>query len=248
MIKIGGESINARTIGSKRVVACYIGGELIFSEPDPWYIMDSLANHYDLLNNTGNGFDPTSTVWADLVGGADMTLHNVSFGLRSLVFAGNADAKGVHRGVDVETFTMFSTHRFPDFTGLVHPRIFGENPFPTLYARSNRGYAYAYYGQGIDTDFAPQYIPPLNRIMRTAIRWRGAGHPIELFVDGVRVGQVGPTNSYPAKAATKYLGCNSGTTRTLTGEFFEHMVYTKPLEDAEILHNYNVSVRRYGEG
>jgi len=93
-----------------------------------------------------------------------------------------------------------------------------------------------------------QYIPPLNRIMRTAIRWRGAGHPIELFVDGVRVGQVGPTNSYPAKAAAKYLGCNSGTTRTLAGEFFEHMVYTKPLEDAEILHNYNVSVRRYGEG
>jgi hypothetical protein len=247
MRRIGVKETVARYIGEKRVAARYIGENLVFAESEPWYITDGLAHHYDFINNTGDGHDPLAAVWADLAGGVDMDLQNIAFGDRALVFAGNNNAKGIYRGVNLREFTIFNTHAFSALTPLIHPRVFAENPSPTLYAQSGQGYAYAYYGQGLDRAFAPPYIPTVNQIMHTAIRWKGPGNPAELFVDGVQVGQVGPISVYPTATTLKYLGGNSGTTRTFAGEFFEHMVYTKPLTDGEIMHNFVVSKKRYGE-
>ena len=242
MRKIGDKDVLARYIGDKQVMERYVGEDLISKA---WYIGDGLAHHFDFHNNTGGGHDQAAITWADLTGGANMELHNVTFGERSLVFGGNTNAKGTYRGMNVREFTIFNTHLIPSLAPLVHSRAYGENPQPTLYTRSNRDHAYAYYAQGIDMEFTPLYIPLVSQIVRTAIRWAGPGNPVELFIDGVLVGRVGPVNQFPAAAAIKYLGCNSGTTRTFVGEFFEHLVYTRALTDAEILHNNKVSGFRY---
>ena len=247
MRMIGEKRVVARYIGESPVAARYVGEDLIFKNDDGWYIIDELLHHFDYINNTGSGHDPLATMWADLAGEANASLVGVSFGPRSIVFAGNNNAKVQYSGQNVGIYTIFNTHLVTARQGQ-HPRIFGENPYPTLYLQSNHNYSYGLYAQSIDTFFLPQFIPPMNTVIATAMRWAGPGSPIELFVNGEKVAQLGPTNVYPGNTTVKYLGANSGTARTLTGEFFEHLVYSRALTDAEIQHNFQVSKARYSAG
>jgi len=238
MRAIGELPVVAWYIGARHVISRYVGDELIFED----YIHEGLLHRFDGRNNTGEGYDPDSAVWVDLVTGNPATLEDAFWQDFGVVFS-ESDSKVVYSGQSVGQYTIFSTHRVLAFQGF-HPRFFGETPYPTLYLHSNNDFAYAFFGQGKDTYFSPQIIPPLGSIVQAAVRFGGTG-VIDLFFNGQLVADLTDVTLYPVPVPTMYIGNRATNDRALTGEVYEHLVYNRPLSDAEVLHNFRVSSRRY---
>ena len=238
MRTIGENPVAARYIGARHVISRYVGERLIFRD----YIHDGLLHQFDGINNTGEGHDPASNVWVDLVSGISATLEDVFWQDFGVVFSA-LTSKVIYSGQSVLQYTIFSTHRVAAFQGF-HPRLFGENPYPSLYLHSNSNYAYGLYGQGRDTYFVPQTIPPVGEIVQAAIRFGGTGS-VELFFNGVLAASLEGVTLYPSPTPTMYIGCRQTDDRVFSGEIYEHLVYNRPLSDAEIFHNFEVSKRRY---
>ena len=241
MRTIGDQTVTLRYIGQRHAIGRYVGEQQIFSD----YIHQGLLHHFDGKNNTGEGvFDPNAAVWVDLVTGVQATLQSVSWQNFGVLFA-SAASKVFYEGQSVQHYTIFNTHRISALQG-VHPRIFGEIPYPTLYLNSNVNinYAYAFFGQGKDTPFLPHTIPAPGETVYTAIRFGGNG-VIELFFNGLLAATIASVLLDPAPAATMYIGCRAANDRTFSGEIFEHLVYDRPLSDAEIYHTFLLSQQRY---
>lgn len=214
----------------------------------PEYITDGLAHYFDFNDNEATGtHNPNATGWVDLITGTVATLQNTTWG-DGLVFATN-NAKCYYSGENVVQYTITNTHKIHSLTG-VHPRIFAENTYPSLYLQSNIGYAYGFYGQSKDAAIPPYFIPPTNTLVQATLRFtgtvaQGGSGTVELFVNGVKTGEMTNVTINPSAVATKYIGCRSDNTRTIRGSFFEHLVYTRALSDEEIYNNYLVSTHRY---
>ena len=236
---IGDKPVTARYIGDKHVIARYVGEQQIFID----YIKRGLLHQFDGKNNTGEGvYNPDASVWVDLVTGTQAALENVSWQDFGVVFS-NAASKVFYSGQSVEQYTIFNTHRVAAFTGL-HPRIFGENPYPTLYLNSSVSYAYAFFAQGRDSSFSPATIPVLGNAVQAAMRFGGTG-VVDLFYNGILTASVSAITLYPSPVSTMYIGCRTANDRALNGSVYEHLVYGRALSDGEIYHNFKVSQQRY---
>ena len=238
MRTIGEVPVIARYIGDRHVIGRYVGEQQIFLD----YIRQGLLHQFDGRNNTGNGYDPFATTWVDLVTGVQATLQNVSWQNFGVLFS-NPASKVFYQGQSVQEYTIFNTHMVTAFQG-THPRLFGEIPYPTLYLNSNNNYAYAFYGQGKDTYFVPSTIPPLGTIVQAAVRFGGTG-TIDLFFNGILTATLSNVLLFPSPITTMYIGCRAANDRVFTGEIYEHLVYNRPLSNAEIYHNFLVSSQRY---
>jgi len=239
MRAIGSNIVTARYIGDKHVIGRYIGKQQVFGD----YIHQGLIHHFDGHNNTGNGtFDPDADVWIDLVTGIQAILQNVSWQNYGVSFTSTA-SKVFYSGQNVQQYTIFNTHMITDFIGL-HPRVFGENPYPTLYLNSNLNYPYSLFAQGKDAPFIPSIIPTQGSVMQAAIRFSGS-ETVDLFYNGILTANITDVVSYPSPVSTMYIGCREADDRTFTGKIYEHLVYNRALTDDEVYHNYLVSTQRY---
>ena len=238
MRAIGAAPVAVRYIGAQHVIGRYVGAQRVFID----YIRQGLIHQFDGKNNTGNGvYDPEAPTWTDLVTGTQATLENVSWQDFGVAFT-NVASKVFYQGESVQEYTVLNTHKVSALQGL-HPRLFGENPYPTLYLNSNEGYSYAFYGQGRDAYFSPRTSPPLNTIVQAALRFGGTGS-VDFFYNGIFTSNLF-VQSNPAPVSTMYLGCRAENDRVLTGEIYEHLVYNRPLSNAEIYHNFLVTKQRY---
>ena len=239
MRTIGAVPVTARYIGQRHVIGRYVGARQIFVD----FILRGLIHHFDGRNNVGSGVhDPNADEWVDLVTGATATMQDVSwldFGVR---FA-NPTSKVFYQGQSVDNYTIFNTHKVEDYQGL-HPRLFGEAPYPTLYLHSTVNYAYALFGQGKDAFFVPQTVPPIGTLIFTAMRFGSTG-VVDLFCNGVLTASLSNVLLDPAPVPTMYIGCRAANDRAFRGEIYEHLVYNRALSDQEIYHNFLVSNHRY---
>ena len=239
MRAIGGNIVLSRYIGDKHVIARYVGEERIFID----YLRQGLIHQFDGLNNIGTGtFDPNADVWVDLVSGVEATLQDVSW-LNFGVLFSSTTSKVFYSGENVQQYTIFNTHKVTSFSGS-HPRIFGENPYPSQYLSSNHDYAYGLYGQDRDAPFIPHTIPTLNTVVQTAMRFGDSGL-VDLFYNGILTATLLNVTAFPSPVPTMYIGCRGTNDRTFTGEIYEHLVYNRPLDNDAIYHNFLVSKQRY---
>ena len=239
MRTIGDMPVTARYIGDRHVIGRYIGERQVFAD----YIRQGLLHQFDGKNNTGAGvFDPNATVWVDLVTGLHATLQNVVWQNYGVLFS-NTASKVFYQGQSVRLYTIFSTHKVLAFQG-AYPRLYGENPYPTLYLSSTLNYAYGLFDQGKDTYFRPRTTPPLGEAVQTAMRFGDHG-TVELFLNGVLIASIPDVVLFPEPVLTMYIGCRATNDRAFSGEIYEHLVYDRPLSDDEIYHNYLVTRQRY---
>jgi len=239
MRRIGDRAVIARYIGDKHVIARYVGEQQIFMD----YSHRGLLHQFDGRNNTGTGvYDPNAEVWIDLVTGVQATLQSVSWQNFGVLFS-SAASKVYYQGQSVQQYTIFNTHMVSAFQGM-YPRIFGENPYPSLYLQSALDYRYGLYAQGKDTYFRPATIPAVGAVAHIAMRFGGTGE-VDLFYNGTLAAIVPDVEIYPSPVATMYIGCRTANDRAFSGEIYEHLVYDRALSDAEIYRNYLISSARY---
>ena len=218
------------------------------------HIKDGLRRHFDAINNERVGtHNPSSTNWIDLVGGTSATLQNAIFDSDYGVKFNGTTSKIFYDDDEVQVtgaYTICNTHKINSIISQ-HPRIFGENTFPTLYVRTNvsPNNQYGFFAQNKDIHFG---IPPVafGDIVNVALRFSGtisAGGTgtVELFINGVKVSEITSVTANPIHITRKFLGCRSSNDRTLNGSIYDHLLYDRALTDAEIEQNYLASKELY---
>jgi hypothetical protein len=213
------------------------GTQVVFNKE---YISDGLVQHYDTMKNNGVSYDPLVSTWTDLSGNNDGTIENGVWTERALQFDGTARVK--FEGVITPNYTIMGTFlRYS--TQNAHPRLFGENPYPTMYL-TTASYRYSIYGQGVDTTFLPITVMPANKYVHLAIRYDSSAKLIELFEDGIKVAER-PVSSDAIYTQYAYLGSRNTSDRYLQGEICNFMRYNRVLSDEEIVNNFLIDREKY---
>ena len=250
MINLGNITAENLVVGDQWLMKAIVGEDVVWQRE---YIADGLVQHYDALNNTGSGYDSNATVWKDLVGNNDGTLQlGVNWDTNRLDFN---NGRVRFNGNITNEFTIMGTILLKKQG--IHPRWFGDPRYACVYFHTNAGvnnpYAIAYFSNtdgtipAFDDVFNTRntaVIPPENEVFHIAVR-RGSTKIVELFINGIKVGET--TRAVPdvANVTNAYLGGNSGTTRFFTGSQYSNMIYNKPLTDTEIMNNFIVDRTKY---
>jgi len=241
MRAIGDDRVLRRFVGDNRVLARCVGDDVVFDHRV--HTQRGILTHFDGIDNTAQGVhDPSAVTWMDKAHGAIATLQDITWQDNGAVFGRN-EAKVLYTGKQLSDYTIISTHRIDQFIGS-HPRIWGDNPYPSLYLQSNHNYAYGFYGQGKDTVFPGRFVPPLGKLIQAALRFSGT--TVELIFNGIKIDEITGVTGAIGLPAPIYLGSRSDNTRTLRGAIYEHLVYDRALSDAEMLYDFEVSQLSYG--
>jgi len=150
------------------------------------------------------------------------------------------DDKVRFRGDITNNYSMVITIK-PELVG-VHPRLFAENPFPTIYLHSNQQYRLGFFGQGQDKIFEPSLIPSQTEPTYVVVTYNGTR--ITLYVNGEITGEM-LTKTNPTARETTYLGANATNTRQYTGDIYDFMIYDRVLDDFEIERSYITNNSKY---
>jgi hypothetical protein len=222
------------------------------------YVTDGLVQHYDAINNTGSGHDPLAVVWKDLVGNNDGTLQLGGDWINGNTLRFNGNNRVRFDGKITDDYTIMATMSI--VKSGTHPRLFGDPRYPTVYFHTNAGagneYAFAFYSTAyggtasFDDVFntrSTAVIPEANTSYHVAIRSTGSdgSAKVELFVNGIKVGET--TRGVPAVLNTTnaYLGGNNATNRFLTGTISNFMRYDRVLSDDEVYNNAIIDLNRF---
>jgi hypothetical protein len=192
-------------------------------------IKDGLVLHYDGINNTGSGHSNSSPIWKDLQGSNNATLVGGATWVNNGLSFDGIDASATFAGNITSNYSIVVTIK-PTFTGN-HPRLFGENPFPSMYLRHTMSYGLSFYGQGKDTHFLPVTVPSLSDKTYVVITYDGVD--VILYVNGVRESSMA-TTTLPVSTAVAYLGARNTPDRYYTGEIHDFMIYNRALTPYEI--------------
>jgi len=205
------------------------------------YVEDGLILLFDGENNTGEDkHSNDSTIWkdlskskndAELMGGASWEED----GLRLDGKTGKAKFKG-----DIpNNYTIFITLEADELVG-TYPRLFGEDPFPSMHLRSVSSYALSFNGQNLDKVFPGYiYISPKKKV-NICITYDG--RYISLYYDGEKVSEI-PTSTLPASTINAYLGAREANDRQLKGKIYNFMIYDRVLNYKEIQKNKNICMK-----
>jgi len=248
MRALGGNKVRRRCIGDMRVWARYVGDELIFDHAV--HGQRSLQTHFDVRNNTGQGFhDPTAGTWHDLKGGAVAALANASWGQDGGVVFNGTTSKVSYTGFPLtggtNEYTILNVHKIAALTGQ-HPRIWAESPYPSLYLHSNNQYGYGFFGQGRDAVFPARFTPPVGTLIQAALRFSGT--TVDLFVNGRYIDSLTGVTGTIGNPNPIFLGARAANDRTLNGAIYEHLVYNRALTDEEMVEAFAVSRVLFGIG
>ena len=181
---------------------------------------------------------------------------DATFSPDAVLFNGNSRVR--FNGAITPDYTIMSTMSL-SFTG-AYPRWIAEPGFPTVYFHTSTGlplknYAVAFnlttYG-GVSTydttfnTYATSFVPPENMRFHIAIRHQEAVGKVELFINGIKVGETTAVVPDGRNESNAYLGGrNSGATRFLSGEISNFMRYDRVLTDGEIAQNALVDSMRF---
>ena len=209
-------------------------------------IKSNLLLHYDTKNNSGTGHNLAATMWKDLQGANDATLTsgaNWTGGLGGLFFDGTSGRATFNATVGDLTggYSMVMTIK-PELTG-TYPRLFGENPFPTLYLRSNTDYRFTFYSAGTDTSFSPGVIPSTTKPTYVVMTY--VGTTLTIFVDGKKAGTLTTPDPPDTSAGLAYLGARATDDRFYKGLIYDYMIYDRVLSDFEIERSYITNYSKY---
>jgi hypothetical protein len=203
-------------------------------------IKDGLVLHYDTLNNTGSGYSSTTTTWKDLKGNNDGTIFGSAVWSANALNFDGIDDRVEYIGNITPNYSFVVTVK-PELN-TPHPRIFAENPFPSIYIHSTNK-RISFYGQGLDSSFSPSYIP--STLVPTYIVVTYDGQKIKLYVDGIKIGELSTTIP-PTSTAIAYLGSRDTNDRQYEGQIYDFMIYDRVLSDFEIEKSYITNKVKYG--
>ena len=233
------------------IVEGYYGDLLVYYNPQ--YIYSNLTQWYDGIDNTGTGVhNPTATTWTDLTGNNNHGLlqFDAVFDNDCIFFNGYARVR--FQGNITPQYTIMTT--MSRLRIGAHPRIMGDPKYPSIYFHTNRTagqglWSPSFYAPPYDNTFTPAEQPMVDaQRYHIAIRYKGINNPVELFMNGIKVGQTSSNIVPPENVSAAYLGgnnINTGSTRFLTGEMCNYMVYNVPLPDADIKKNFDVDKIRF---
>ena len=216
----------------------YYQNELYVTEDNA--IKDGLVLHYDSINNTGSGHSNSTLTWKDLKGNNDATLQNgVTWNGDKLSFDG-IDDKVRFAGTLPNTYSMIITIK-PVLTGN-YPRLFGENPFPTIYLHSAQSYRIGLYSHGKDQAFNPYRTP--TTFVPTYIVITCNSSKVVLYVNGDEISSIDIAANATAMQYA-YLGGRAANDRQYTGDIYDFMIYDRILTDFEIERSYITNSYKY---
>ena len=220
-------------------------GQLNYSYPYVYeYVTTNLQQHYDTLNNTGGGYNPTASTWKDLIGSNDATLSNTTWSSKSLQFNG-IDAIGSFVGTMSWSYTIMGVFNRNLIQNSTNPLIYGfegANYYPSLFLYTSQNLSYAIQGGGLNTYFNPATPMPSDVFQHIAITRSDADPIARLYVNGLQIAT--RTSSAGAQSvATAYIG--GGANSFWGGEICNYMRYSRALTANEIMNNYLVDRDRY---
>jgi|GEM_PF-2413236 len=203
-------------------------------------IEDGLVLHYDSLNNTGSGYSNSASVWKDLKGNNNGNLQGgTTWNGNSLKFDG-VNGKVSFNGAITANYSIIITVK-PELTG-IHPRLFSEITFPTLYLHSNNAYKLAFYGTGNDKVFDPTLVPSTVDPNYIVITYDTS--VILLYVNGVEVGSMTASNR-ALSTSIAYIGGRAANDRQYKGLVYDFMVYNRTLSGDEVKNSYITNQFKY---
>ena len=210
------------------------------------YVTSGLTQHFDGEFNGGLGHVSATRVWKDLVGNSDANLsEEVRWTRNSAMFSGQPSII-TFDSIVTNRYTIMVTFNPVYLTGQTHSRMFGENPFPTLFTHTTSSRAYGFYAQGKDQTFPGLTIPEQGQVNHAAIRFTGTH--VQLFVNGVFDSEIATSTNPPLTTVTATMGNRvSGAARQFSGKIHNFMVYDRNLSDGEILNNAEIDLERFGE-
>ena len=207
--------------------------------------------HFDLHNNTGDGYDPSATVWKDLVGDRDGTIVNpVGWSDSGLRFGGNSVATRVDFRGDIPEILeaggdyVFVVTAMSEGALTRHGRLFGESPFPTLNLTPDSN-LFWYYRAPIDQTFRPEEAMAINKMTHLAIRYTALTRTIELFRNGLYIGGISGVGNAGAVAVAQ-LGNRPQGDRTLNGRICNFKGFAGRLSEIEIYQDFLYAQEQYG--
>jgi|GEM_PF-890445 hypothetical protein len=199
------------------------------------YSNDGLLLFYDGVNNTGLGHSSSTNTWRDLVGTNDGNLMgNPTWGRNGLNFDG-VDDKVKFVGDITQRYTILATFDADlTFSGS-YPRIYAEEPFPSLYIRAGALYL---YGHGQDALFPNSKNEGL---IHSAMVFNGSN--VTLYINGVLAGSVA-TTSLPASVVDAFLGGRANNNRQFKGSIHDFLIYDHALTPAEVDDAYKIQMSK----
>ena len=250
MITLGTSNISKLYVGETPIKAAYLSEERIFPAT-PAHTFDGLLAYFDAIDNEGTGVhNPSPTGWYDLVRGIKATVHNCTWG-PDYITTNGGNSKIVHPAVPIHGYTFVTTNEMLSRTG-TNVRVWGDGPStPCLYYYSTRNWDLGFYGQNVDNTIEPRIKTYPNRRMNYILRcppWTGGTVEPELFINGVKI----PTpnvviSTVPGSPTSMWIACRgTDNARTMHGNTHEHLIYNRPLSDAEVANAFAVAQDRYG--
>lgn len=243
------------TTGTSTVTVSYGGKTTTFTVTvtETSYVTDGLIHYYDAISNTSNGHDSTSTVWDDLVGTDDLTMNNsayASWESNALMLAGD------YRQYLVGSETPLTSGGHTFEVVFKTDEAQASTLVNAFSGSSNCGKAIIYSDGtfNVNGSVTTAYLNGVNAIEdfnHICGSYTGDTTVNKAYANGVPANLGDVSHSMRNDKSLVYVGVNSTTQSTaypFKGRIYAIRVYNRILTDAEVLHNYNKDVTRYGLG
>lgn len=228
-MKIGSDNIASLYLGDDKIGMAYLGDKLVYESVVPEYKQDGLVFHLD-------GADATTSQWIDKIGGKVFTMHNITLdGKGGVVFAGNSSSYGHNSST--------YNYMYNDCTIEVVCTTTDDSRQECVIASTANGtICFGKYNWRI---FTGNGIQQYN--------WNcglGGLHTFSSFVGKFYKDRVEITSkandSFGASSGGTYLGMKSSSGNyTYAGTVYQIRIYNRKLNEAEILYNQGIDIRRY---
>lgn len=236
----------------------------IIVTPSNWYSAPEMMHiHFDGWQNDKYKTDPqqAANIWSDLSGnGNDGTLKSFDLsGTVSSMSGWNAHGLEFDGTDDIVTFagTINTTAYTMEFYICVDslqkglfPRLNAEGGvYPSFYIYGNnttKSRSLQIYGHNYNTSLNCNFTTDSKTIVQLDFAYSSVKQMLEIYINGElkkTFTVTNPTISIPIASLGNRTEDNS---RTLKGTYYSYILYDRDLTAAEIKHNYEVNVQRYG--
>lgn len=239
-----GTTQNGVRLGNGFAKITYISGYTANQSSILGYVTDSLKLHYDGLINTSAGHNSSATIWSDISGNSNHgTTEGGSFNTDSISLPGSSSGIVSNNAIAFGTDATFEiAYKRTDTTKnefLIDART-GDNTGmePAYHYNSNKIEVYSTTTGSVNFDL-PQNDTNIHFL--TVVYKAGGG---SVYFDGTKLSGSTPTI---ANCLTNiYIGRRFNAAHSpYKGKIYTVRVYTKALNEAEILSNYNLDFNRF---
>lgn len=217
----------------------------------PAYVTNGLIHRWDAIDNTASGHDSSVTVWKDLIGSNDLTMHNTDYASwteNALNLAGNnqqyLDCLGGQIGTGEATVEIVLS---PQTASGTHSIVY----FGSL-QRSAIVYADKTFSMNGDSSLSyPIGVSEATDVHYLAAAYDSGFATGVYYVNGETAQQGGASHNLTGNLSDRMrVGSNGSGAPTYAYDGLIHAIriYDRKLSAAEIAQNYAVDVARFGLG